>query len=70
VEQLVFVERLAAAVAFDDGREQQFGRLESSEALGARQTLAAPANLSTLACKAGVDDFSLRVTAKRAMHGE
>jgi hypothetical protein len=49
MEQFVLIEGLAAAIAFDDGRQQQLRRLESGETFRARQTLAAPADLPPFA---------------------
>ena len=69
-EQLVLIERLATAVVLDDGGKQQLRGFESREALRAFETFAAPANLTPFAGEARVDDFSLRVTAKWAMHGD
>src|SRR5277367_959455 len=70
MQQLVFIEGLAAAIAFDDGGQQQLGGLESGETFRTGQAFATPANLSSFARKARVDYFSLRVSAKRTMHGE
>ena len=47
VTQLVLVEGLATAVGFDDARHDEFGRFEGREALIARQTLPATADLPT-----------------------
>ena len=69
VQQLVFIEGLAAAIAFDDGGQQQLGGLESGEAFRTGQAFATPANLSSFARKARVDYLGLRVAAKRTMHG-
>ena len=68
-EQFVLFEGLAAAVALDHGRQQQLRGLEGREALGAFQAFAAPANLPPFAGETRVDDLSLRVAAKWAVHG-
>src|ERR1700680_715801 len=70
VQQLLLVERLTAAIALDARGQQQLRRLEGSEALRAAQAFAPPADLPPFARDARVDDLSLRVTAKRTMHGQ
>src|SRR6266700_1679317 len=69
-EQLVLIERLAAAVALDHGGQQQFRRFKCREAFRALETFAPPTNLAPFAGEARVDDLSFRVTAKWAMHGD
>src|SRR3984957_361478 len=69
VQQLAFVEGLAAAIALDDRGQQQLCSLKRREALRAAQAFAAPADLPPFAREARVDDLSLRVTAKRTVHG-
>jgi hypothetical protein len=69
MQQLVLIEGFAAAIAFDDGGQQQLRRLEGREAFGTGQAFAAPADLPPFAREARVDDLSLRMTAKWAMHG-
>src|ERR1700722_14427790 len=69
MKQLVFVERFAAAIAFDHRRQQELRRLEGGETLRALQAFAATANLPPLAREPGVDYLGLRVTAKWTVHG-
>src|SRR5271156_4238127 len=69
VQQLVLVEGFSAAIALDDGGQQQLRRLESREAFRTCQAFAAPANLSPFAGETRVDDLSLRMAAERTVHG-
>src|ERR1035438_3878816 len=66
--QLVLVERLAAAIALDDRRQQQLRLFEGREALRARQAFAPSTDLAPLSRKARIDDFSLRVAAEWTIH--
>src|SRR6056297_789622 len=67
--ELLLVEGLAALVALDDARHDQFGGLEGGEALAAVLALAPTADLPAFRGEPGVDDLGLGVSAERAMHG-
>src|ERR1700679_985384 len=68
-QELALIEGLAAAVALDHGRHQQLRGLEGGEAFGTGETFASSTNLPALTGQAGVDDLSLRMAAKWAIHG-
>src|SRR5471030_450938 len=66
--ELGLIERLAATVALDHPRQQQFGRLESGEAFATIQALAPASDLAAVAGQTRVRYPSVGVIAERAMH--
>src|SRR5579859_118838 len=66
--ELVLVKWLAAAVALDHTRHQQFCRLEGREALTAAKALAPPTDLAAVSRQPRVRDFGLDMATKGTMH--
>src|SRR5690242_4065396 len=66
--ELVLVERLAAVVALDHGRQLDFRRLERVESLAAVRTLATAADRRAVVGDARVDHAGVVVLAERTMH--
>src|SRR6185312_5915422 len=66
--QLRLVVGLAAAIALDHQRHDEFGGLEGREPLAAREALAAAADLPAFAGETRVGYFCFNMAAERTVH--
>ena len=67
--QFLFIERFATAMALDDQRHHELGRLEGRESLAAGETLAPTPNLLPLGRQTRVVHLGLLVAAEGTVHG-
>ena len=68
-KQFAFVKHLTGSILFDDDQGQTFHHLIGGKSFLTGNTFASAANAAASLCGAGIDDYALRISANRTLHG-